>query len=404
MSSKKEIIEYAESLQEELTKIRHQLHENPEIGFELPKTKQFVIDTLGKMGYQPKEVGKCGVVAIAGGKTDGPCVMIRADMDALSMTEETNLPFKSKTDGVMHGCGHDMHTTMLLGAAKILKKFETDIVGTVKLVFQPAEEIFQGSLDMMEAGVLRDPKVDAAIMMHVVAGLPMAAGMFMVPKEGGITMNTCEQYRITVKGKGGHGSMPQNAIDPITAAAQIHLALMEINSRELGQDEYGVFTTCSFQAGNTSNVIPDSAVMRGTIRTADLDRAVNQKIKTRIKEIAQGISKAMRCEADVEFSDFCPCMKIDRAVTRKALASLQDMFGTNVVSMETKPGGGSEDFSFISHEVPATSVFITAGNSNEGYTYGQHNPKVVFDENCLSKGSAAYAYMAMQFTPSTDSI
>lgn len=397
MKIEEEILLNAKEMQDELVQIRHYLHQNPEIGFELSNTKNYVMSELKKMGYAPQEVGKCGVLVIVGNRKPGKCILIRADMDALSMTEEADVPYKSQKKGVMHGCGHDLHTTMLLGAAKLLKKYEDNLQGTIKLVFQPAEEIFQGSLDMIRAGVLLNPKVDAAVMIHVVAGLPMPSGMFMIPNQGGITMNTCEQYRITVQGKGGHGSMPQNAIDPITAAAQIHLALMEINSRELSQDEYGVFTTCSFQAGNTSNVIPDKAVMAGTIRTADVDRSVNEKIRTRIEEITQGIAMAMRCKAMVDFSDFCPCMKIDDSVTKAVFASLYELFGDMAITMETKPGGGSEDFSFISHEVPATSVFITAGNTKEGFIYGQHHPKVIFDESCLYKGSAAYAYIALNF-------
>ncbi len=397
MDIRKQILEDAQKLQPELEQKRHFLHQHPEIGFELHETKNFVIGELTKMGYEPASVGECGVVVQVGGKKPGKCIMLRADMDALSMPEEADIEFKSLNEGKMHGCGHDLHTTMLLGAAKILKEHEENIEGTIKLVFQPAEEIFQGSLDMIKNGVLENPKVDAAVMIHVVAGLPMPTGTIMLPDKGGISMNTCEQYKITVYGKGGHGSAPQNAIDPITAAAQIHLALQEINSRELNQDEYGIFTTCKFQAGATSNVIPDYAVMEGTIRTADLDRSVNGKIKQRMQEISQGIATAMRCRAEVEFSDYCPCMKIDDKVAKNVYASITELFGKAVVPMEPKPGGGSEDFSFISHEVPVTSMFIVAGNSNEGFIYGQHHPKAIFDESCLYKGSAAYAYAALRY-------
>lgn len=400
MEMSKILLEQAKMLQSELIEKRHYLHQHPEIGFDLINTKKFVIDELRKIGYEPKEIGKCGVVALAGGKKPGKCIMLRADMDALLMTEEADVEFKSVNQGKMHGCGHDLHTTMLLGAAKLLKQFEDEIEGTIKLVFQPAEEIFQGSVDMISAGILEHPKVDAAVMLHVVAGLPMPTGMFMVPNKGGISMNTCEQYKITVVGKGGHGSMPQNAIDPITAAAQIHIALQEINSRELSQEEYGLFTTCRFQAGTISNVIPDSAEMAGTIRTADLDRSVNKKIKKRMQEITNGVATAMRCEAIVEFSDFCPCMKVDDEVAKNVFTSMSELFGQGVVPMEPKPGGGSEDFSFISHEVPTTSLFITAGNSQDGYIYGQHNPKVRFDESCLCMGSAAYAYVGLRYLQS----
>ena len=401
MSMSEQILEQAKQLQSELEEKRHYLHQHPEIGFDLPNTKQFVMDELTRMGYEPKSVGKCGVVAQAGGRKPGRCIMLRADMDALAMQEEADIPYKSLQDGKMHGCGHDMHTTMLLGAAKLLKQQEDNIEGVIKLVFQPAEEIFQGSLDMMENGVLTNPQVDAALMIHVVAGLELPTGTWMVPSRGGISMNTCEQYKITVYGKGGHGSAPQNAIDPITAAAQLHLALQEINSRELGPNEYGVFTTCHFEAGTTSNVIPDFARMEGTIRTADVDRSINKKIKQRMKEISEGVAASMRCRAEVEFSDFCPCMKIDDALAKNVYTSMDEMFGPAVVPMEPGPGGGSEDFSFISHEVPATSMFLVAGSSKKGFVYGQHHPKVVFDESCLYRGSAAYAYAALRYLQMT---
>lgn len=396
MSHKDSLLEEAKRLQPYLEEKRHFLHSHPEVGFDLKETKAFLTEELKKIGYEPKSVGKCGIMVELGGKQPGKCILLRADMDALAMTEEAEVECKSIYEGRMHGCGHDMHAAMLLGAAKLLKEHEEEIHGVRKLIFQPAEETFQGSLDMIENGVLENPKVDAAMMLHVVAGMPMPTGTFMVPKQGGVSMNTCEQYKITVLGKGGHGSAPQNAIDPITAAAQIHLGLQEINSRELGREEYGIFTTCKFQAGATSNVIPDSALMEGTIRTADLDRSVNGKIKKRMEEIATGIATAMRCTAKVEFSDYCPCMVIDDAWAKQVLGIMKDCFGTGIIEMEPSPGGGSEDFSFVSHKVPVTSLFLVAGSTNDGYVYGQHHPKVRYDESCLFMGCAAYTAVALE--------
>jgi hippurate hydrolase len=238
-------------------------------------------------------------------------------------------------------------------------------------------------------------------MFHVTAGLPIPAGMVMVPNGGGITMASCEQYHIHVKGKGGHGSMPEVCIDPITAAAQIHLALQEINSRELKSGEYGVFTTCRFEAGRTSNVIPDYADMWGTIRTTDADNKTGALIRQRMTEIAQGIGTAMRCETQVEFYDFCPCMLVDPALASDAMRYMTELFGQGAFDMTAltggKAGGGSEDFSFISHHVPTVSMFLTAGNSKEGYLYSQHNPKTRFDDSILYRGSAAYTYMALRW-------
>ncbi|MCH5344898.1 MAG: amidohydrolase [Acetatifactor sp.] len=395
-----ELLARAEALQSQLVEIRHDLHRHPELGFDLPYTKALVKRVLEEMGYCPEECGKCGLVVLVGGKNPGRTIMLRGDMDALPVGEEADVDYASEYEGKMHGCGHDMHTTMLLGAARILKEHEDEIQGTIKLVFQPAEEIFQGSEDMIASGVLENPKVDAAVMLHVVAGMPMPAGMIMVPG-GGISMASCEQYHITVKGKGGHGSMPHVSIDPITAAAHIHLALQEINSREIDGNEFGVFTTGKLQAGDASNVIPDTAQMWGTIRTHDPEGKISRQIKQRMTEISKGVGSALRCEVEVEFYDFCPSMVVDEALAGDALKYMTELLQKGAMDMTPvtggKPGGGSEDFAFVSHKVPTVGMFITAGNSEEGYLYGQHNPKVKFDDEALHYGSAAYAYMALRW-------
>ena len=224
-----ELIKQAEELQGELEEIRHDLHQHPELEFDMEYTKPYIKTKLEQMGYEVEEVGKAGLVTTISGNKPGKTILLRADMDALPIREEADVEFKSLCEGKMHACGHDMHATMLLGAAKLLKAHQDEIEGTIKLEFQPAEEVFKGSEDMIKAGLLENPKVDAAIMFHVVAGVPMPTGMIMVPG-GGVSMTSCEQYRITVIGKSGHGSMPNLSIDSITAAAQIHLALQEINS------------------------------------------------------------------------------------------------------------------------------------------------------------------------------
>lgn len=394
----KEILKEAELLQSELVDIRRELHRHPEVGFDLPYTKSFVIERLKEMGYEPEELGKSGVVAVAGGKREGKTILLRADMDALPMTEEAEVEYRSENDGRMHACGHDMHTAMLLGAAKLLKKYEDGICGTIKLEFQPAEEIFKGSLDMIDAGLLEG--VDAAVMIHVSTGMPLPSGTVMVAG-GGISSTSCEQYHITVKGKGGHGSTPHEAIDPITAAAHIHIALQEINSRELEGNQFGVFTTGRFEAGKASNVIPDTAEMWGTIRTTDPENKVGDLIKTRMAQICEGVGTAFRCETAVEFYDYCPCMVIDGELAENTLRYMKDLFGEGALDLSVvsggKAGGGSEDFSFVSHRVPTVSMFLVAGSSEDGYVFGQHHPKVRFDDTVLYRGAAAYAFTALSW-------
>ncbi len=396
----KELLKEASDLKSELKEIRRELHRHPEVGFELSFTKAFVKEKLTEFGYSPLEMGKAGLVALCGGKKAGRTMLLRADMDALPIREEADIDYRSETDGRMHGCGHDMHTAMLLGAAKILKKHENEIRGTVKLEFQPAEEIFRGSPDMIASGLLENPRVDAALMIHVAAGLPFPSGTIMVA-DGGISTASCEQYRITVLGKGGHGSVPHETIDPITAAAHIHIAMQEINSRELDGNDYGVFTTGRFESGQASNVIPDKAEMWGTIRTTDPDNKVGALIKKRIEEIAKGVGAAMRCETTVEFYDFCPCMLINSELSENTLEYMNELLGGGAMELSVisggKPGGGSEDFAFVSHKVPTVSMILVAGSSNDGYVYGQHHPKVRFDDSVLHIGAAAYAYSALRW-------
>ena len=393
---KENILEQAKALQPQLVDIRRDLHRHPETGFDLTYTKEKVRKELLTMGYEPMDCGKAGLTVCIGGKKPGKTFLLRADMDALPLQEEADIDYRSETPGKMHGCGHDMHTTMLLGAAKLLKEYEAEINGTIKLMFQPAEEIFQGSLDMIEHGVLENPQVDAALMIHVMAGMPMSSGMFLV-SSGGISAASCEQYHITVTGKGGHGSTPQLAIDPITAAAQIHLAMQEINSRELDPNAYGVFTTCKFQAGNASNIIPNTAEMWGTIRTIDPSEQIGTQIKTRMSEIAKGIGMAMRCNVDIEFFDYCPCLTIDDTLSKDTAKYMNELVGQEAMVIPPSAGGGSEDFAFVSHKVPTISIYMAAGNSAEGYYYNIHNPKLVLDDSILWKGSAAHAYIALRW-------
>ena len=394
------LLQEAEALQEELMCIRRELHRHPEVGFDLPYTKAFVKEKLEQFGYAPQELGKAGVIALAGGKKPGKTILLRADMDALPLREEAEVDYRSENDGQMHGCGHDMHAAMLLGAAKLLKEHEDEIQGTVKLEFQPAEEIFQGSPDMLSAGLLENPPVDAAVMIHVTAGMPLPSGAFMV-SGGGVSSTSCEQYHITVKGKGGHGSTPHEAIDPITAAAHIHIALQEINSRELEGNQFGVFTTGRFEAGKTSNVIPDTAEMWGTIRTTDPENAVGRLIKTRMQQICEGLGAAFRCQTEVEFYDYCPCMVIEPQLAESTLRYMKALFGDSAIDLSVisggKAGGGSEDFAFVSHRVPTVSMFLTAGSSHDGYVFSQHHPKVRFDDSVLYRGSAAFAHVALSW-------
>lgn len=396
---KADILTEAKALQDELVTWRRTLHQHPEVGFELNETKAFVKEKLTEIGCEPRDCGTCGLVVTLGNPA-GKTLLFRADMDALPLREEADVPYASRVEGRMHGCGHDMHTAMLLGAAKLLKAHEAELAGRVKLMFQPAEEIFAGSKDMIDAGVLENPKVDAGMMIHVTTGVPMPSGCIMI-QEGGTTSSSSDEFHITVLGKGGHGAMPHLSVDPINVMAHIHLALQEIHAREVEPGEFLVITPGIFRAGTASNVIADTAEMYGTIRTGDVKMV--EFAKRRIREISESVAKTFRAEAFVEFAKPCPPMGADEEMATAARIYLTELFGTAVMPAQKDPkkvSGGSEDFAFVSQEIPTIALYLSAGNSDEGYVYPQHHPKARFDDSVLYFGTAAFAYFALRWLES----
>jgi hippurate hydrolase len=394
----------AEQLQESLVSDRRYLHSHAETGFDLKETLAYVKSELIKMGYEPQKCGKAGLVALAGGKKPGKVFLIRGDMDALPIREEADVEFACK-DGRMHACGHDMHATMMLGAAKLLKEHEAEIEGTIKLMFQPAEEIFEGSHDMIEAGLLKNPQVDGALMIHVMAGMPFAPGTVIVSSPG-VSAPAADYFEIKVQGKGCHGSMPNAGVDPVTAAAHILIALQELHARELAMDDRAVLTIGSFHAGTAANAIPDTAVMGGSIRT--FDEATRTFIKERMTEIAEETAKAFRAEATVSFGSGCPTLYNDKELSHCAEKYVKELMGPGKAfsvaelnamapASQSSKSAGSEDFAYVSQEVPSVMLALAAGQPDQGYAYPQHHPMVKFDEQVLAGGSAVYAYTAMRW-------
>ena len=378
-----EYLKRAMEIQPEVVANRRYLHQHPELGHDLDNTVRFVKEKLTEMGYAPADCGDHGVVALAGGKKPGKCILIRADMDALPMKEESGLEFSSLTDSAAHTCGHDTHTAMLLGAAKLLKEMEDEIPGTVKLMFQPAEEMCTGADSMLKAGVLENPHVDAAFGIHIFAAVP--AGVLVYGT--GPMLSSADIFEITVKGKGGHGSMPNDTIDPVMVGAHILTALESINSREIAPDSFGVLTIGCFQGGSKFNVIPDTAVMGGTIRT--FDSGVREFMKKRLVEIAEGTAKAYRAEATVEFSGQTGAVVTDKDVARIVGESVAAAVGAPRVIGNFKPVAGSEDFGYVTNEVPST--FFGLGGCPKDYPpYPQHSPNIRFNEDAFPVGVAAY--------------
>ena len=397
--TKEQILREAQALQEEIKAHRLWLHTHAETGFDLTETKPYVKSALVKMGYTVQECGKAGLVTTVG-KPGGKVLLLRADMDALPIAEEADVDFACQ-NGRMHACGHDMHTAMLLGAAKLLKAHESELDGMVKLMFQPAEEIFEGSKDMIASGVLENPRPDAALMIHVAAGMPLPAGTVVVSAPG-VSAPAADYFTIRVHGKGCHGSAPQNGIDPLTAAAHILIALQEIHARELSASDEAVLTIGTFHAGEAGNVIPDTATMGGTIRT--YDEKTRAYLKERMTAIAKNVAEAFRASAEVSFGSGCPTLVNDKDLSEKVTGYLKDLLGANRAFTTAelsggKParGGGSEDFAYVSHEIPSLMLALAAGEPSKGYVYPQHHPKVKFDESVLSTGAAVFVDCALQY-------
>ena len=394
MDIPKSILEQANSIKNDLTDWRETLHRHPELGLDTPWTQQFVCDRLTEMGYQPKKVGAAGYTVLVG-KPGGKVILLRADMDALPLDEVSGEPFASQCPGKMHACGHDMHTAMLLGAAKLLKDNETLLEGQVKLMFQSGEEIGEGAKDMVDAGVLEDPHVDAAEMIHVAAGAPFPSGLVLVPQGGTGASASC-RFRMVVTGKGGHGAMPASCIDPITSICHIHCGIEEIFAREAELCDFLTISVGSIHAGDAHNIIPNTAEMLGTIRTMSLEKM--EWAQKRLREIAEGIGGAYRTKVEVVYEKLLPPLIADADVADCAGKYMKELLGSGAMRVPSSTkGGGSEDFAYVSVNVPSVPMFLAAGNSKEGYEHPAHHPAVRFDERALPIGVAAHVYMAIRW-------
>lgn len=385
-------IKQAESIKDDIVSYRRTIHNNPEVGDKLPKTKGYVIDKLREMGYEPTEICESGIVATIQGNKPGKTFLLRADMDALPMKEETEFDFKS-TNGCMHSCGHDMHTSMLLGAAKLLKQNQDQIEGTVKLVFQPDEEGFTGAKKMIKAGVLENPKVDAAMAMHVHSGTPSNVVLYGL----GTSIAGCNRFRIVVKGTGCHGALPETGVDPINIAAHIYLSLQEIISREISSTKPAVLTIGKFAGGDAPNIIPEEVVMEGTIRS--LDKEVGEFIFNRMNEIVTSTAKMFRGKAELIELSSVPPLANDTELANELGNYVKDLVGEKAVVSFEGGGMGSEDFASYSYEVPSVYFMLGAGTKQENPLYGlpMHNNKVIFNEDIMVTGAAMHAYCAIQW-------
>lgn len=384
----------AKKLEQEIIANRRYLHENPECGFDLSNTCKFVMEKLSSYGYNPKLICESGIVATIG-KEGGKTILLRADMDALPMEETTDLPFRSKYK-MAHTCGHDAHTAMLLGAAKLLKQHENELEGCVKLMFQPNEEStspnnINGSKAMINAGLMENPNVDAAISIHIMSGL-FPSGSIVTRK--GSFMSSCDRIKIEITGKGSHGSQPHNGIDPINIALHVYEGLQNLIAREIALEEQVVITIGSFHSGDAANVMPEKATMSGTMRTTS--ETTRNRLKKRIEEICYYTCKAYNGSYKLEFLDCIPSVYNNPELTEEIMNYSEELFGYPCELMEF-PMSVSDDLSIISHTVPTCYLVLGSGNAEEGYIYPHHNPNILFNEDVFYKGTALYANSAIKW-------
>ncbi len=395
MITANQLLQEALSLQTEIVENRRSLHKIAETGFSLDKTLAFVKKKLENFGCSPTPCGKAGLtVLIEGRKEKKETFLLRADMDALPIPEEANLPFAAD-NGNMHACGHDMHTAMLLGAAKLLKAHENELCGKVKLMFQPAEELLEGAKDMIENGVLKKPNVSAALAMHVITAPNLSSGSVVVASQG-VSAPAADFFTIKIQGKGCHGSMPHEGIDALTAASHVVVALQEFSARETSIAEKGVLTIGKMQAGKTSNAIADTAVLEGTLRA--FSEELRERMKKRLAEISEYICAAFRAKAEISFTSGCPTLVNDGALSEfaqhhtKELLGEEKVFTTEEFAKQGAYGGGSEDFAYVAQETPSVFLSLACGKGKP-----LHHPEVEFDESPLYIGSAISAYIAIKW-------
>lgn len=382
-----DVLARAYELREETVENRRFFHQTAEVGLHLPLAMERVREKLLEYGLTPRSCGE-GVVAELG--QGRPILLLRADLDALPMPEETGLDFACTT-GHAHACGHDCHGAMLLTAAKLLKEQENALHGTVRLLFQPGEETFEGARSMIAAGAL-EPKPDAALALHVAAG-PMEPGTLLYHEASAPMLFSVDGFTVTIHGRGAHGAYPHLAVDPIHIGVQIYQALQSVLARERDPARACVLSVGQFQAGSAANIIPETATLRGTLRTND--EAQRALLTRRLTEVCHGTAALYGGSAEITWDCRVPALTCDPALVRKLVGFASELPGLQVQG--GAQGSASEDFACIAEQVPSAFFYLTAGFSDRRGEASAHNPQVQFHEDVLPLGAAVYAHCALQF-------
>jgi len=374
----------------EFIEIRHHLHSNPELSYQEFKTSAFVQDKLKDFGIPFEVKATTGVVGLIKGKNPGNRIIaIRADMDALPIKEENNIPYKSKNEGVMHACGHDVHTSCLLGAAKILNELKDEWEGTVKLIFQPGEEKNPGGASfMIKDGVLDNPKPSAIFAMHVHPGLDVGKLSF----RSGKVMASADELYFTIKGNGGHAASPQSAVDPILISSHLIVALQQLISRNNNPFNPSVLSITAFNGGTTTNVIPDEVKLMGTFR------AMNEEWRFKAHELIRKLSTelvhSMGGQVDLHIDVGYPSVFNNETLNQTARKKAEEYFGANNIE-ETELRMGSEDFGYYAQQIPACFYRLGVMNKEKGVTSGVHTPTFNIDENAIEIGIGMMTWLGV---------
>jgi hippurate hydrolase len=394
-----DLLAAAEAIQDDIVAIRRRIHRRPEVGLDLPVTQAVVLEELAKIGLEGRPgTALSSVVAVIEGERPGRTVLLRGDMDALPLHEDTGLDFASELDGAMHACGHDTHVAMLLGAARLLQERRADLPGRVVLMFQPGEEGMGGAKTMLEEGLLDaagaggGERPSGALAVHISTRYPTGE----IHLKAGPEMAATDVIRITVRGRGGHASAPHTALDPIVVAAEIVLALQAMVTRRIDAFDPAVVTIAQITAGTTNNIIPESVFLFGTIRT--VSEGSRAEVRAGVKRVAEGIAAAHDATAEVDLEPGYPVTINDPAFTAFVEDTARTLIGDERVVELASPIMGAEDFSYVLQQVPGAMAFLGArpAGVDEATAPQNHSNLVVFDEAALPVGVALYAAVAIR--------
>lgn len=385
------LLEEARALTPRLQTLFYSLHRNPELGRKEYATASIVRRCLEEMGAAFTAVADTGTVGVIRGAHPGQGIGYRADMDALPIQEETGLPYASQNPGVMHACGHDFHTAALLGAGMLLTARREELAGTIKLFFQPDEEGDGGAARMIGAGCMENPKVDAVLCCHVDSGIPTGT----VSVRTGPICAASNPFTITLRGRGTHGAKPHLGSDVIVAAAQLITALQTIASRRARPTEPVVVTVGSVHSGTAGNILPETAVLTGILRT--MGDPMREQVKSDLQGITAGIAAAMGVTAEVRITESYPACRNDAAMANLVRAAAGKILGRENVREMAEPSMGTDDFGYFSAQAPGCYYYIGVGNVGKGFTFPNHNPRFAVDPEALPLAAAIHAQTALDF-------